>query len=126
VEISQSGFQSDEGTRVGVTLYTSAGKLDTTFGREGSTFTTFPTIIFQALWFAIQSNGEIVIGGGTALLGGTLPGANQGFGLVRFTANGAIDTAFRTDGLVNTRLGRGGSIQARSWCNRTGRSSWPA
>ena len=105
VVISQFDFQSDAGTGVGVTRYTLAGKLDTTFGTKGSTFTTFPNIIFQALWFAVQSNGAIVVGGGTAPSNSTLPGANQGFGLVRFTASGALDSTFGNNGLVNTPIG---------------------
>jgi uncharacterized delta-60 repeat protein len=104
VVVSQFDFQDDAGTGVGVTRYTSAGKLDTTFGTKGSTFTTFPNIIFQALWFAIQSNGAIVVGGGTAP-SGTTDGANQGFGLVRFTANGALDSTFGTNGLVDVPIG---------------------
>jgi uncharacterized delta-60 repeat protein len=104
VVVSQFDFQDDAGTGVGVTRYTSAGKLDSTFGTKGSTFTTFPNIIFQALWFAIQSNGAIVVGGGTAP-SGTTDGANQGFGLVRFTANGALDLAFGTNGLVDVAVG---------------------
>lgn len=105
VVISQFDFQSDAGTGVGVTRYTPAGRLDTTFGTKGSTVTTFPNIIFQALWFAVQSNGAIVVGGGTAPSDSTLPGANQGFGLVRFTASGALDSTFGTNGLVNTPIG---------------------
>lgn len=105
VVVSQFDFQADAGTGVGVTRYTPAGKLDTTFGTKGSTFSTFPNIIFQALWFAVQSNGTIVVGGGTAPSNSTLPGADQGFGLVRFTANGALDSTFGTDGLVNTPVG---------------------
>lgn len=102
--ISQFDFQNDAGTGVGVTRYTSAGKLDTAFGTKGSTFTTFPNIIFQALWFGVQSNGAIVVAGGTAPAG-TVTGANQGFGLTRFTANGALDTTFGAAGLVNTPIG---------------------
>jgi uncharacterized delta-60 repeat protein len=105
VVVSQFDFQDDAGTGVGVTRYTVAGKLDTTFGTKGSTFTTFPNIIFQALWFAIQPNGAIVVGGGTAPSNSTLPGANQGFGLARFTANGALDTTFGANGLVDTPIG---------------------
>ena len=105
VVVSQFDFQSDAGTGVGVTRYTAAGKLDTSFGTEGSTFTTFPNIIFQALWFAIQPNGAIVVGGGTAPRNSTLPGANQGFGLLRFTANGVLDTTFGTNGLVDAQVG---------------------
>lgn len=87
VVVSQFDFQSDTGTGVGVTRYTAAGNLDTTFGTEGSTFTTFPGIIFQARWFAIQPNGAIVVAGGTAPSNSTLPGGNQGFGLARYLAN---------------------------------------
>ena len=104
VVISQFDFQNDAGTGVGVTRYTLSGKLDTTFGTKGSTFSTFPNIIFQALWFAVQPNGAIVIGGGTAP-SGTTDGANQGFGLVRFTAGGALDSTFGTNGLVDTQIG---------------------
>ena len=31
--------------------------------------------------------------------------ADQGFGLVRFAANGVLDPTFGTDGLVNTAIG---------------------
>jgi uncharacterized delta-60 repeat protein len=104
VVVSQFDFQNDAGVGVGVTRYTSAGKLDTTFGTRGSTFTTFSNIIFEAQWFALQANGAIIVGGGTAP-SGTATGANQGFGLVRFTANGALDTTFGTNGLVDAPIG---------------------
>jgi hypothetical protein len=48
VVVSQFDSQNDTGIGVGVTRYTAAGKLDTTFGTQGSTFTTFPNIIFEA------------------------------------------------------------------------------
>jgi hypothetical protein len=104
VVISQFDFQNDTGTGVGVTPYTAVGRLDTTFGTVGSTFTAFPTIIFEALWFGLQSNGAVVVGGGTAPIDSTLLGVNQGFGLVRFTAKGALDRTFGTNGLVSTPI----------------------
>lgn len=45
-----------------------------------------------------------MVGGGTAPAG-TTGGANQGFGIVRFTAKGVLGATFGTNGLVDTPVG---------------------
>jgi len=97
-----AGFdvESTESTAIGLVRYTSTGRLDTTFGTNGSTVTTFPGFTFAATGFAVQPNGDILVAGTATTSGGI-----DDFGLARFTSNGALDTTFDTGGLVTTRVG---------------------
>jgi uncharacterized delta-60 repeat protein len=92
VVLSQFDFVSDEGTQIGLTRYTSAGKLDKTFGTKGSTITKFSSFTFDPFAFALEPNGKILVAGFVS------GGAN--FGLAQFTANGVLDTTFGTDGVA--------------------------
>lgn len=72
--------------------YTSGGVLDTTFDTDGISVVTPYT--FSSL--ARQSDGKLVAAGsGTSSLG-----TNSDVSIARFNANGTLDTAFDTDGLV--------------------------
>jgi uncharacterized delta-60 repeat protein len=97
VVLSQFDFVSDEGTQIGLTRYTPAGKLDTTFGTKGSTITNFSSFTFDPFAFALEPNGKILVAGFVS------GGAN--FGLAQFTANGALDTTFGTDGVASAVSG---------------------
>jgi uncharacterized delta-60 repeat protein len=88
---------SDEGTQIGLTRYTPAGKLDTTFGTKGSTITNFSSFTFDPFAFALEPNGKI-------LVAGFVSGGNN-FGLAQFTANGVLDTTFGTDGVASAVTG---------------------
>jgi uncharacterized delta-60 repeat protein len=92
VVLSQFDFVSDDGTQIGLTRYTSAGKLDTTFGAEGSTITNFSSFTFDPFAFTLEPNGKILVAGFVS------GGAN--FGLAQFTAKGVLDTTFGTDGVA--------------------------
>ena len=97
VVLSEFDFVSDEGTQIGLTRYTPAGKLDTTFGTKGSTITNFSSFTFDPFAFALEPNGKI-------LVAGFVSGGNN-FGLAQFTANGVLDTTFGTDGVATAVTG---------------------
>ncbi len=92
VVLSQFDLVEDEGTQIGLTRYTAAGHLDTTFGTQGSTITNFSSFTFDPFAFALEPNGKILVAGFVS------GGAN--FGLAQFTANGVLDTTFGTDGVA--------------------------
>jgi uncharacterized delta-60 repeat protein len=97
VVLSEFDFVSDEGTQIGLTRYTPAGKLGTTFGTKGSTITNFSSFTFDPFAFALEPNGKI-------LVAGFVSGGNN-FGLAQFTANGVLDTTFGTDGVASAVTG---------------------
>jgi uncharacterized delta-60 repeat protein len=99
VAIAQVNFVNNVGTGIGLVRYTSAGELDTTFGMNGITVTAFAGIGFDPFGFAVQKNGDILIGGVA-----TKSGRSE-FGLARYTATGVLDTTFGTGGLVRTKVG---------------------
>jgi uncharacterized delta-60 repeat protein len=94
VVLSEFDFVEGEGTQIGLTLYTSAGKL------EGSTITNFSPFTFQPFAFALEPNGKFLVAG---TVGGTASGVLE-FGLAQFTANGKLDTTFGTDGVATTNF----------------------
>jgi uncharacterized delta-60 repeat protein len=100
VAVAQINFVNNVGTGIGLVRYTSAGELDTTFGTNGITGTTFAGIAFDPFGFAVQKNGDFLIGG----VATTKSGRNE-FGLARYASNGVLDTTFGTGGLVRTRVG---------------------
>ena len=99
VAVAQVNFVNNVGTGIGLVRYTSAGELDTTFGMNGITVTAFAGIGFDPFGFAVQKNGDILIGGVA-----TKSGRSE-FGLARYTATGVLDTTFGTGGLVRTKVG---------------------
>lgn len=95
-KIIAAGFS---GTDFAVARYTENGSLDTTFGTGGTGFVTTDISggTDQVLGVAVQPDGKIVAVGA----GGT------NFGLTRYTANGALDTSFGTNGIVTSSLSAG-------------------
>jgi uncharacterized delta-60 repeat protein len=100
VAVAQVNFVNNVGTGIGLVRYTSAGELDTTFGTNGITVTTFAGIAFDPFGFAVHKNGDILVAG----VATTKSGRNE-FGLARYTSNGVLDTTFGTNGLVTTKVG---------------------
>jgi uncharacterized delta-60 repeat protein len=84
-----------------IARYTTNGSLDTTFGVSGQA-----SCVASAAGIAIQSNGKIVVAGTipsvlSTLLesdGITVANNQTGFGLVRYNANGSVDTSFNPGG----------------------------
>jgi uncharacterized delta-60 repeat protein len=72
-----------------VVRYTANGVLDTTFGGDGIVFTDFTGAFDGAVSVEVQKDGKIFVAG--------FAGSFQ-TGLVRYNANGSLDTSFDTDG----------------------------
>ena len=78
------------------------GTLDNAFGIHGGVTTPFPGhILARAFAVALQTNGDIVAVGQTAL---TDTGPSD-FALARYNPNGSVDTTFGNSGFVSTPFG---------------------
>jgi uncharacterized delta-60 repeat protein len=83
-----------------VARYNSDGSLDASFGTGGKVQTDFATTSDNALGVAIQADGKIVVVGATSSSGN-----NADFGVVRYNADGTLDTTFGIGGKVTTDFG---------------------
>jgi uncharacterized delta-60 repeat protein len=88
-----------------VTRYNENGTLDTSFGANGRVTTNFPNLAAVASAVAIQSDRKIVVAGGAFPLFTFL----GDYAIVRYNANGSLDTSFGRGGIVRTRFSAGGS-----------------
>jgi uncharacterized delta-60 repeat protein len=86
-----------------VTRFTSAGKLDPTFGNDGVVTTAFPNASDGAAADAVlvEPNGDILVGGQANVPGTSRnePVVTEG-ALAMYNSNGALDTSFGSGGLV--------------------------
>ena len=73
-----------------------AGTLDTSFGTTGSVITDMVNNTDSGSALAVQSDGKIVA------VGTAYNSSGEDFGIVRYNADGTLDTAFGTDGKVLT------------------------
>jgi uncharacterized delta-60 repeat protein len=78
--------------------YNANGTLDTTFGTGGIVTTSIGSSDDAAHALGIQSDGKIVVAGSSY-------GSKYNFALVRYNANGTLDTTFGTGGIVTTPIG---------------------
>jgi uncharacterized delta-60 repeat protein len=83
----------------------SAGALDPTFGSGGLVTGPFSTGYYDYSAVVVQPDGKIVAGGSVA----NAAGPNE-FALVRYNANGSLDTTFGTNGVVETAINSFGLI----------------
>jgi uncharacterized delta-60 repeat protein len=74
------------------------GELDASFGTGGTVITSFGGADVASA-VAIQPDGKLVVAGRTNIAGNTV------FALARYNANGGLDPAFGTGGLVTTDFG---------------------
>ena len=79
-----------------VVRYNADGSLDTTFGNNGLTVTTFGTDSARAASVDIQPDGKIVVGGKVSSVVNNDP--VDDFGIARFNSDGSLDTTFDGDG----------------------------
>jgi uncharacterized delta-60 repeat protein len=84
------------GADFAVVRYTADGALDTTFGIDGKVTTNIAGQTDLGYAMALQTDGKIVLAGGVANSGGTDPDV----GLVRYAADGTLDTGFGVGGIV--------------------------
>ncbi|MFO0455309.1 MAG: Ig-like domain-containing protein, partial [Planctomycetota bacterium] len=78
--------------------YNPDGSLDSSFGTGGKVTTAIGTGMDIGQSVTLQPDGKIVVGGGS------LMGSNLDFALVRYNADGSLDTTFGTGGKVTTAL----------------------
>ena len=86
--------------------FNSTGTLDSTFDGDGKVFTAIGTAV-NTNAVAIQSDGKIVVAGGS----------DGKFALARYNSTGTLDSTFDGDGLVTTTIGtsaEGGAVAIQS------------
>ena len=79
--------------------YTASGALDTTFGSGGTVSTAMPVPFVDVTAVELQSDGSIVVGA-------TFFSASElsSMALIRYTANGRLDTTFGTNGIATLSI----------------------
>jgi uncharacterized delta-60 repeat protein len=81
--------------------YAASGALDPGFGTGGRSITPIGTGDDYGQSLVVLSDGKIVVAGYSS------NGSNHDFALVRYTAEGALDTSFGSGGSVTTAIGSG-------------------
>lgn len=94
-------YSTDTTYYFGVERYTADGLLDTDFGTNGETVTSFGTGMNIPSAITLQSDGKILVTGRYQAT--NLPQ----MAVARFNANGTLDTTFDGDGKVVTTFGTG-------------------
>jgi uncharacterized delta-60 repeat protein len=93
------GYASVDGTDdFALVRYNADGSLDTSFGIGGVVVTSIGNSHERGASIALQSDGKIVLGGYARM-----PNFED-FALVRYNADGSLDTSFGTDGKVTTAI----------------------
>ena len=103
--VAGSGYNRNGNTNdFALVRYNSDGSLDTTFSGNGKVLTDFASGYDTGNSIKMQSDGKILVAGtsGTVVNGGT---SNNNFALVRYNADGSLDTSFDGDGKLTTDFG---------------------
>ncbi|UHC20011.1 hypothetical protein LRS73_34140 (plasmid) [Methylobacterium currus] len=100
-KILLGGFAVTNGTSVfAVVRYSADGSLDTSFGQSGKVTTPIGSTATAAAWSIVpQSDGKILLGGYA------WNGKTYDFAIVRYNADGSLDTSFGQGGKVTTPIG---------------------
>src|SRR5919199_6172786 len=85
------------------------GDLDPSFSGDGRVSTLSSPDTFVARAVAVQPDGRIVVAGYSCDTGTCGPTGDSSFRLVRYTADGGLDTDFGQGGMVTTAIGAGRS-----------------
>jgi uncharacterized delta-60 repeat protein len=88
-----------------VNRFNANGSVDTTFGTNGSVTTNVSSYDDSARSVVIQSNGKIIVGGNARFDQNVARGGRAL--LIRYNANGSLDTSFGNAGTVITNLANG-------------------
>ena len=81
--------------------YNANGSLDTSFGQQGQVTTFFGKFQVFAEALLLQTNGELILAGGTWMSG------PEEWLMARYNANGKLDHTFGNNGIVTTPSGGG-------------------
>ncbi|KQP53645.1 cadherin-like domain-containing protein, partial [Methylobacterium sp. Leaf108] len=109
-KIVVAGFSTNSGSETGndlaVVRYLADGSLDTGFGAGGKVLTSVGTGTSSDIGYSVtvQTDGKIVVAGQ-----GAGSGSGSDFAVVRYNADGSLDTGFGAGGKVLTPVGTGAS-----------------
>src|SRR6185503_2952490 len=92
-----------------VVRYNPDGSLDTSFNGKGIVSTPVGNADSGASDLAIQADGKIVVAGTSGIFRSGSSG-NGSFAIVRYNADGSLDTSFNSSGKVITPVGGAGSV----------------
>ena len=84
-----------DGYDFGVLRYNANGTLDSSFGTGGEAVASFPGATAEPTGIFVQSDGKIVVAGSE-----DVPNEGQNAAVVRFNADGTLDTSFGSGGFV--------------------------
>jgi len=103
--VTAGASSNSKGSRYQFALvrYNTDGSLDTTFNKKGIVTTTIGSFDDEAFALAIQPDGKLVAAGYSNT--GSLANPVNVFALVRYNADGSLDTTFNTTGIVTTAIG---------------------
>ncbi|MGO9482602.1 MAG: T9SS type A sorting domain-containing protein [Candidatus Kryptoniota bacterium] len=108
VTLTSGGFTFATGSyALGVARFNSNGKIDNTFGTNGSTSISAigVPLLYYAYSLTIEGDGKIMVAGSSI----DPVSGNIGFALARLNSNGAIDNTFGSDGISGTYISGGDS-----------------
>jgi uncharacterized delta-60 repeat protein len=93
--------------RVAIVRYESTGALDTTFGIDGKVLTvsTEEKTAFVTPDFALQTDGKLVVA--VAVYVASISSTSRRIALLRYDADGSLDSSFGDGGIVNVSLPMG-------------------
>ncbi len=99
-KILAAGYAQNASVDIALARFNPDGSLDTTFDGDGKVTTDFDGNSDFGLAIALQPDGKIIVAGVTWSLW-----ENMDFALVRYNADGSLDSTFDTDGKVVTDIG---------------------
>mgnify|MGYP001132845754 CR=1 FL=1 len=100
-KILVTGYTENNSDDIVVVRYNSDGSLDTTFSEDGIQTTDLGARDDTGNAIKVQPDGKIVVAGSTG------SASAQNYALVRYNADGSLDTTFSGDGLVSTDFAGG-------------------
>jgi uncharacterized delta-60 repeat protein len=103
-QIVVAGTSFDQSTSTGdfaVARYNADGRLDASFGSSGEVLTRFPGVNASGHSLVLQTDGKIVVAGSSVNLNNS---TLSGYALVRYNANGSLDTSFGKNGEALTSV----------------------
>ncbi|MCK6405225.1 MAG: cadherin domain-containing protein, partial [Rhodocyclaceae bacterium] len=103
-KIIVAGYGVGGGYDFALARYNTDGSLDASFDGDGKLLTGVGASSDQAYGVALQSDGKIVVAGGS------WNGSNEDFALARYNADGSLDTSFDGDGKLTTAIGAGDDL----------------